>query len=174
MTTIKEMRGYLRAEGKRAEAFRDLEEKLGEVGSIEKAVIALRKKHESARAELYATEQRTKDMKGACSRDIEKARERAEGVMKDAQRVRQDAERHAASANEAVADAEASAVIILEIAAREADELVNGRIGALAEVNDEIVSASKKRAELIDDISELEQRFDTVTRDMEAMRKRLG
>ena len=173
-TSIKEMRGYFRSEAKRAKAFEDLEAKFKEFGDLERIISNLKDAKGNAERGLEGVRANTVLAQAENARLCLQAGNDAREMKDAADKLRQDAKERAASATEIVADAKAEAAAILRQGRVDADQLVKGNAGALADVLARIKAAEERYSGIEDEVQQLENHRDDVSTEIDALRNRLG
>ncbi len=158
MTSMKEMRSYLRAQGKKLEAFRDLDAKLGELGDLDKAIVKLADERKHAEAGLRQMKNHVERIAAEADEIMTVAKDEKERLSQDAKKIIKDAKSFAATKNKIVADAKEEAIRICLEGSRVAEETVNGITGALKDINQDVTEAKKQRTTLSNDIAARDKR----------------
>ena len=174
MTSVKEMRNYIRQEAKRAEVFKDLDEKLTEIGSLEQMLKSLSGERDHVRQDIEAAKKLVVTERAKAASFMEKAELEAVEIRKGSENVVKEAQAIKARAQETLDNATQAAANTAQIAARDAKNIVTGITGDLAVVKAEIVEAKAERTRIANDVAALEKRRDMVAAEFEALRKKFG
>ncbi len=174
MTSVREMRAYLRSEAKRAKAFEDLESQLKEYGDLERAISVLATERDNAEKDVEAVQMQATLEKTESTRLLLQADDEAERMKEDAKNKQEDAEKCKAAAAQIMDDAKADASDILRQGNLAVDDLVKGRRGVLAQINESITEANDELESVLDAVNRLENHRDNVSKEIDALRRRLG
>jgi cell division septum initiation protein DivIVA len=174
MVSHKEMRNWLRAEAKKADTYREIEKYLGESGDLKKGVDSLKKQYDKEAARLAGVKAESADMMDQSVQFVDAAKAEAKRIIADAREIRKQAEIFAASKNEVVDLAKQDAAKIRDLARDDADKVMRGKKGVLADIKAEIEDAEKQRDWVLSEIELAERRREAVLADIEALRKKLG
>lgn len=158
IASLKELRGYVRSEAAKADAWKYLEATLGDVADIDKTLTGLR----GQIAELTDARAKAEAAKVAVEASnaelVAKAEAKAKEIVTHAEGVKADAERRSASTDAIVADAQAEAARIVDEGRVAGNALANELDGRLAAVRADIAEAEKTRTKLANDVAALEKR----------------
>ena len=174
MASHREMRNWLRAEAKKADIYREIEKYLGENDDLKKGVDSEKKQYEKEKAKSAKVKADSADMMDKAVEFVDAAEAEAKRILANAHEIRKQAEIFAASKNEVVDLAKQDAAKIRDLARDDADKVMRGKKGVIADINAEIADAEKQRDWILSEIELAERRRENVLADIEALRKKLG
>jgi chromosome segregation ATPase len=174
MVTHKEMRNWLRQEARRADTLREIEKQLGDENTLKQSIDSLKRKYDKG-LEKYDKIQKEAEATSDAARDIlNAAEEEKRRILEDAHKIRESAKVFASRKNEIMAAAKKEASELRDLADEEAQKVVRGQKGKLADVKAEIADAERQRDAVLHEIDVLVKRRMAAESELEALRKKLG
>lgn len=152
----------------------DLDEVLGEAGSLEKAISGLKADRAVLETQRISVLAAIDEANRTASDIVQKAQDQAAGIEAEAQRVKTAADIRAAEVGSIIATAQSEAAALVDAGHREARTAAADAEGTLGGLRKEIDAHDARKAALLGDIDGLNRTKAEAQAALEALRSKFG